>query len=70
MKTAASVGAVLAAGSLSAWSKAPAPLQTVAMKGSTQQVHSLAKIRFSLATLPFRLDSDETLKFPHAPATM
>ena len=29
-----------------------------------------AKIRFSLQTLPFRLDSDETSKTPHAPATM
>ena len=29
-----------------------------------------ARIKFSLQTLPFRLDSDETLKTPHAPATM
>ncbi len=31
---------------------------------------SETKIKFSLQTLPFRLDSDETPKFPHAPATM
>src|SRR5215831_19353567 len=29
-----------------------------------------SKIKFSLATLPFRVESDETLKNPHAPATM
>ena len=29
-----------------------------------------AKIKFSLQTLPFRLESDETPKFPHVPATM
>jgi enediyne biosynthesis protein E4 len=28
------------------------------------------QIKFSLQTLPFLLDSDETLKTPHAPATM
>lgn len=28
------------------------------------------KIKFALQSLPFRLDSDETLKTPHAPATM
>ena len=28
------------------------------------------KIKFSLDTLPFSVDSDETLKTPHAPATM
>jgi hypothetical protein len=29
-----------------------------------------SKIRFSLETLPFRVESDETLKTPHAPASM
>lgn len=29
-----------------------------------------APIQFSLQTLPFRVESDETPKFPHAPATM
>jgi enediyne biosynthesis protein E4 len=29
-----------------------------------------SKIKFALQNLPFRLDSDETLKTPHAPATM
>jgi len=29
-----------------------------------------AKIKFSLQTLPFRVESDETLNYPHAPATM
>src|SRR5215472_13941991 len=29
-----------------------------------------SKIKFSLRTLPFRVESDETLKSPHAPATM
>lgn len=29
-----------------------------------------AQIQFSLQTLPFRVESDETPKFPHAPATM
>jgi hypothetical protein len=28
------------------------------------------KIKFALQTLPFRLESDETMQFPHAPATM
>ncbi|MEJ2007696.1 MAG: CRTAC1 family protein [Acidobacteriota bacterium] len=28
------------------------------------------RIRFSLESLPFRLETDETLKFPHVPATM
>jgi enediyne biosynthesis protein E4 len=31
---------------------------------------SSAKIKFSLQTLPFRVESDETPAFPHAPATM
>ena len=29
-----------------------------------------AKIKFALQTLPFRVESDETPSFPHAPATM
>jgi hypothetical protein len=29
-----------------------------------------SKIKFSLQTLPFRVETDETLKTPHAPATM
>src|SRR6516164_10509401 len=29
-----------------------------------------SKIKFSLRTLPFRVESDETLKSPHAAATM
>jgi enediyne biosynthesis protein E4 len=29
-----------------------------------------SRIKFALQTLPFRMDSDETLKTPHAPATM
>ena len=29
-----------------------------------------APIQFALQTLPFRVESDETPKFPHAPATM
>lgn len=34
------------------------------------QEHTPTKIRFSLQRLPFRLDSDETMQFPHAPETM
>ncbi len=33
-------------------------------------VARLTPIQFSLETLPFRVESDETPKFPHAPATM
>jgi len=35
-----------------------------------ETVGRAAKIKFALQNLPFRLDSDETLKTPHAPATM
>jgi enediyne biosynthesis protein E4 len=31
---------------------------------------SISKINFALKTLPFRVETDETPKFPHAPATM
>ena len=29
-----------------------------------------AQIKFALKSLPFRVESDETPRFPHAPATM
>ena len=35
-----------------------------------QNVPSVSKIKFALESLPFRVESDETLKTPHAPATM
>jgi len=43
------------------------PLQDTLAK---EREASPAKIQFSPQSLPFQLDSDETLKFPHAPATM
>ena len=33
-------------------------------------VPAAPRIRFSLRSLPFRLETDETLKYPHVPATM
>lgn len=71
MRNAASATAALvSAGSLRAWGDARTTLSELAAKRSAQQANSPAKIQFSLQTLPFRLDSDETLNFPHAPATM
>jgi enediyne biosynthesis protein E4 len=48
------------------------PLSSVILIPPNTQITSPApaKIRFSLQTLPFRVDSDETLNYPHAPATM
>ncbi len=43
----------------------PGALGRVSSPGSSQP-----RIRFSLQSLPFRLEVDETLKAPHAPATM
>jgi hypothetical protein len=42
------------------------------VSSQTKQAEPLPtpKIKFSLQSLPFLLDSDETLKTPHAPATM
>src|SRR5271157_6484198 len=71
MRSAASATvALVSAGSLKSWSKAPAVWPGPAEQRPAQQGSSLAKIQFSLQTLPFRVDSDETLSFPHAPATM
>jgi len=47
-----------------------APISFVSSETKQGPPPPAAKIRFSLQTLPFRLDSDETLKTPHAPATM
>jgi enediyne biosynthesis protein E4 len=61
---------LVSARSLKAWST-PRILQHASAE--TTQAHgarTAARIQFSLQTLPFRLDSDETPKFPHAPATM
>ncbi|HEV2397956.1 MAG TPA: VCBS repeat-containing protein, partial [Candidatus Sulfotelmatobacter sp.] len=57
----------VALGPLKAWDRL---LEPPSLRVENQQEHTPAKIRFSLQTLPFRLDSDETLQFPHAPATM
>jgi hypothetical protein len=67
---ASATAALFSAGSLKAWSKAPGVLPYLTGQRPTQQGSPLAKIQFSLQTLPFRLDSDETMNFPHAPATM
>jgi enediyne biosynthesis protein E4 len=68
MRAAASTTAGLASlGPIKAWSALfGLPLR----RFERQQEHTPGKIQFSLQTLPFRLDSDETLKFPHAPETM
>jgi enediyne biosynthesis protein E4 len=39
-------------------------------QSATSTLSSAPKIKFSLQSLPFRVDSDETLQFLHAPATM
>lgn len=46
----------------------PFAVHTAEQKPSAAE--STSKIRFALQTLPFRVESDETLKTPHAPATM
>ena len=45
-----------------------APISLV--KSQSAQVTAPSKIKFVLETLPFRVESDETPKTPHAPATM
>jgi enediyne biosynthesis protein E4 len=71
LRAAASATALLtSAGSLKAWGKLPVLSFDFRAKKRETQERPLAKIHFSLQTLPFRVDSDETLKFPHAPATM
>jgi enediyne biosynthesis protein E4 len=68
MRAAASATAgLLSAGPLQGWSTLLGP---PSRRGEGQQEHAPATIQFSLQTLPFRVDSDETLKFPHAPETM
>lgn len=47
-----------------------APLALIVSGNAERTPGSPRKIKFSLQSLPFRLDSDETLKTPHAPATM
>lgn len=47
-----------------------APALWVNSEGTQEPTGHAPKIKFALQTLPFRLDSDETLKTPHAPATM
>jgi hypothetical protein len=47
-----------------------APISFVVSQNGQEAAAPAAKIKFFLQTLPFRLDSDETLKTPHAPATM
>ena len=46
------------------------PIAFVASQNRPASPPTLSKIKFSLQTLPFRVDSDETPAFPHAPATM
>ncbi len=46
------------------------PASLVISGGRQGTAAPLAKIKFSLQTLPFRLESDETPNFPHVPATM
>jgi enediyne biosynthesis protein E4 len=58
------------AGSLKAWANPLVLSFDSAANRRAPREQPLAPIHFSLQTLPFRLDSDETLKFPHAPATM
>ena len=71
MRSAASAtAALISAGSLKAWSKAADVLPYLAEQRPAQQESPLAKIQFSLQSLPFRMDSNETMDFPHAPATM
>ena len=47
-----------------------APLSFEMLQGGQSASPVPAKIRFSLQSLPFRVESDETLNYPHAPATM
>src|ERR1017187_635430 len=41
-----------------------------ATTGKTEQMAAGSPIKFSLQNIPFRLETDETPKTPHAPATM
>lgn len=71
LRAAASATALLvSAGSLRASCEALAVPSSFAAKRSASRGHTPSEIQFSLQRLPFRVDSDETLKFPHAPATM
>ncbi len=67
LRGAASMAALASAGPLRAWG---APLGLLAQQHDARQQHTPGRIQFSLQTLPFQVDSDETLKFPHAPETM
>jgi enediyne biosynthesis protein E4 len=67
---ASTTAALVVAGSLKTRNWIPVLLPDLGSSGRKQRQQSRARIQFSLQTLPFRLDSDETLKFPHAPATM
>jgi enediyne biosynthesis protein E4 len=47
-----------------------APVSFLASQNRPSSPSGSAKIKFALQTLPFRVESDETPSFPHAPATM
>src|SRR5271157_333987 len=42
----------------------------VPTRGTGAENTAAAQIRFALKSMPFRVETDETPKFPHAPATM
>ncbi len=42
----------------------------VPTRGVGAENTAAAQIKFALKSLPFRVETDETPKFPHAPATM
>lgn len=46
------------------------PIPFIASQNRSASPPAISKIKFSLQTLPFRVESDETPAFPHAPATM
>jgi len=71
MRAAAPAAAAFAsARPLTAWSEPTLLPGSFGAPTQNQPEQSPARIQFSAQTLPFRLDSDETPKFPHAPATM
>ena len=49
---------------------APGQHATAQTPGAASTAAATSKIKFTLQSLPFRVETDETMKAPHAPATM